>query len=49
MTVTSTLTDADGDTDDIYVIDDSEFYIRGILPVPVVDSDDEFRWGLDKS
>jgi hypothetical protein len=33
-------------TDDICVIDDTEFYIRGILPIPVVDSDDEFRWGL---
>ena len=31
---------------DICVIDDSEFYIRGVLPIPVVNSDDEFRWGL---
>jgi hypothetical protein len=32
--------------DDVCVIDDSKFYIRGILPIPIVDSDDEFRWGL---
>jgi len=31
---------------DICVIDDSEFYIRGVLSIPVVDSGDEFRWGL---
>lgn len=33
-------------TDDICVIDNKEFYIRGILPIPVIDSNDEFRWGV---
>jgi hypothetical protein len=33
-------------TDDVCVIDDKEFYIRGILPLPVIDSTDEFRWGV---
>ena len=33
-------------TDDSCVIDDVEFYIRGVLPIPVINSDDEFRWGL---
>lgn len=31
---------------DICVVDESEFYIRGVLPIPVINSDDEFRWGL---
>lgn len=33
-------------TDDVCVIDDKEFYIRGVFPLPVIDSSDEFRWGV---
>ncbi|MFN8439226.1 MAG: DUF2199 domain-containing protein [Caldilineaceae bacterium] len=32
-------------TDDVCVIDNNEFYIRGVLPIPVIDSDKDFRWG----
>lgn len=32
-------------TDDLCVIDDREFLIRGVLPLPVKGSDQEFRWG----
>ncbi len=31
---------------DICVIDNKEFYIRGVLPLPVIDSGNEFRWGV---
>jgi hypothetical protein len=31
--------------DDVCVIDDSEFYIRGVLPIPVIDFDNDFQWG----
>ncbi len=33
-------------TEDVCVIDNNEFYIRGVLPLPVIDSNDEFRWGV---
>jgi hypothetical protein len=32
-------------TDDVCTIDDSDFYLRGILPVPVMDGQ-EFAWGV---
>jgi hypothetical protein len=35
--------------DDLCVIDEGRFFIRGVLPVPVHDGDDaedEFRWGV---
>lgn len=31
--------------DDICVIDNREFYIRGVLPIPIINSSDEFHWG----
>ena len=31
---------------DLCVIDDQEFYVRGVLALPVQDSTDEFRWGI---
>jgi hypothetical protein len=31
---------------DLCSIDDSEFYIRGILALPIKDSTKEFRWGV---
>ncbi len=31
---------------DVCVVDDNEFYIRGVLPIPVANSIDKFRWGL---
>jgi hypothetical protein len=33
-------------TDDICVIDDREFFIRGVLPLPVRDTEESFHWGL---
>ena len=33
-------------TSDLCVIDETEFYIRGVLALPVKDSTDEFRWGV---
>ncbi len=32
-------------TEDLCSIDDKEFFIRGILALPVKDSEEEFRWG----
>ena len=33
-------------TEDVCVIDNNEFYIRGVLPLPIIDSNDDFRWGV---
>jgi hypothetical protein len=33
-------------TDDYCIIDGKEFYIRGVLPVPIAELNDEFRFGL---
>lgn len=33
-------------TDDLCTIDGRDFYVRGVLEVPVVDHDDEFHWGV---
>lgn len=32
--------------DDLCVIDDSDFYIRGVLALPIRNSAEEFRWGV---
>ena len=32
--------------DDLCIIDDSEFYIRGVLALPVRELDTPFRWGI---
>lgn len=32
--------------DDVCIIDDAEFYIRGILALPVRELDDQFCWGV---
>lgn len=32
--------------DDLCIIDDREFYIRGVLALPVSELDDSFRWGV---
>ena len=31
---------------DLCVIDDAEYYIRGILPLPITDTAEAFRWGV---
>jgi hypothetical protein len=31
---------------DVCVIDGTEFYVRGILPLPIKDTAQEFRWGV---
>ena len=31
--------------EDVCVIDNDSFYIRGVLPIPVIDSNNDFRWG----
>lgn len=33
-------------TDDICVIDGQDFFLRGVLDVPVIDLDDSFNWGV---
>jgi len=32
--------------DDLCEIDDSDFYVRGVLSLPIRDSTEEFRWGV---
>ena len=35
-------------TDDLCIIDDAEFYIRGVLALSVPEVGDQFRWGFGR-
>ena len=32
--------------DDLCVIDDAEFIVRGVLELPIIDSEERFSWGI---